>query len=362
MMDKRNVMKPALICVLKFILVIAVAAGPVFAANNRMTAFLEREAELQREALRDMLPAEIAYNTPDVHYIGQFNEIYSQNIKADVFILGTSHANRAVNPYWLEQESGLKFFNFAMDGACPSYYLDWWRQIFLPSGYPLPKLVIFSVDWFMFDSNWLWRRIEQDYKYIQHDRIDQNKEIESPPELDLTDIDAVMTKIFNRIPVIYARDRIFEMFADPQPLVAGTDLKIEDCPYYNGQIAIEGQYDGERVVANCTVFDSEIEDFKMLLSLFRDTGIPVLFLMVPEYLAGRRARLYEEQVDLLNRIAAEYKLDFINYNEEYLTDFSLSHEYYYDWGHMNRTASTQYSKLLRKDLQPYLEKLDLIEK
>ncbi|MHB1151446.1 MAG: hypothetical protein ACYCWE_13995 [Eubacteriales bacterium] len=350
-------MKQALIFLLKLLLVIAVASGPVYAANSRMISFLGEEAVLQRAALRDMLPAEVAYNTPDVHYIGQFNEIYAQNIKADVIILGTSHANRAVNPYWLEQDSMYKYFNFAMDGACPSYYLDWWEQIFVPSGYPTPKLVIFSVDWFMFDSNWLWRRIEQDYKYMQPDKNKNDGAAIPEIELDWTDIDSVLTTVFNRLPVMYARDRLFEMFTVPVLEISDKELKIEDCPYYNGQIAITGNYDGARVIASCASFDNEIEDFKTLLKIFRDSGIPVLFLMVPEYLDGRRARHYEEQVELLNSIASEFEIDFLNYNEEHLTKYSLSAEYYYDWGHMNWDGSTEYSKLLRDDLQPYLEKL-----
>jgi hypothetical protein len=339
----------------KTTLVILIAFALVFTANARMTSFLAEEAALQRAALRDMLPAEVAYNTPDVHYIGQFNEIYSQNIKADVIILGTSHANRAVNPYWLEQGSTLKYFNFAMDGACPSYYLDWWEQVFVPSGYPTPKLVIYSVDWFMFDSNWLWRRIEQDYKYMRT----TDSTVGAVPELksDWSDIDSVLTTVFNRVPVIYARDRIFEMFGTPASVISDKELKIEDCPYYNGQIAITGNYDGAKTVANCTPFDNETEDFKKLLDIWKDKGIPVLFLMVPEYLNGRRARQYDEQVGLLNDIASEYNIDFINYNEEHLTKFSGSAEYYYDWGHMNWDGSTEYSKLLHDDLQPYLKKL-----
>lgn len=342
--------------VIKAAAVVLISFSLVFAANARMTVFLAREAALQRAALRDMLPAEIAYNTPDVHYIGQFNEIYSQNIKADVIILGTSHANRAVNPYWLEQGSDLKFFNFAMDGACPSYYLGWWEQVFVPSGYPMPKLVIFSVDWFMFDHDWLWRRIEQDYKYM---RPTDGKE--KPAEPEIKDIDSFLTVLFNRVPVIYARDRIFDMLTEPEPVLTDSELKIEDCPYYNGQIAIEGSYDGRRTTASCKFYDNEISDFRKLLDIFKGLEIPVLFLMVPEYLDGRRARMYEDGVALLRDIAAEYGIDFINYNEEYLTDFSLSPEYYYDWGHMNRQGSTEHSKLLRADLEPFIEKLIKID-
>lgn len=349
-------MKQVFIFTAKFILIIITAAIPIYAANYKMTAFLAEEAAIQRAALRDMLPAETAYSIPDVHYIGQFNEIYEQNIEADVIILGTSHANRAVNPYWLEEGGSLKYFNFAMDGACPSYYLDWWKQVFIPSGYVKPKLIIYSVDWFMFDNGWLWRRIEQDYKYM---RPTENT-FENTPAVnaaDLTDIDSVLTAVFNRIPVIYARDRIFEMFTAPEPIVTDKALRIEDCPYYNGQIAIEGNYDGARTVANSQSYESEIEDFRKLLRILEESDIPALFLMVPEYLQGRRARNYDEQVQLIGDIAAEFDIDFINYNAAYLTEFSLSSQYFYDWGHMNRAGSTEYSKLLRKDLQPYLDKL-----
>ncbi len=358
----------ALKLIIKTIFIFSIAFLILFTANYKMTAFLEKEKNLQRELLRDMLPAEIAWTTENVHYKGQFNEIYSQNIKADVMILGTSHANRAINPYWLEQGSYLldenigylSYFNFAMDGACPSYYLDWWEQIIIPSGYPLPKLVIFSVDWFMFDHNWLWRRIEQDYMYMQtppsqnDGTNDKNNFFDLFEDINWFDTENTLTTLFNRIPLIYARDRIFEMFSEPQTEAPKDALKIEDCPYYNGQIAIAGNYDGKLSIATCFSFEEEIEDFKKLLDIFEENNIPFMFLMVPEDLNARRARQYDENIELLNSIAAEYDIDFINYNEENLTYLSLSSDYYYDWGHMNWNGSTLFSKMLAEDLVPYI--------
>ena len=356
--------------VLKTSTVLVIAFSLVFAANNQMSVYLDKENAMQRELLRDMLPAEIAWTTENVHYKGQFNEIYSQNIKADVIILGTSHANRAINPYWLEQGSYeldesigyLSYFNFAMDGACPSYYLDWWEQIFIPSGYPMPKLLIFSVDWFMFDSGWLWRRIEQDYMYMQTpatkiDGTEQESAKSIFSDINWFNIEEAMTALFNRIPIIYARDRVFEMFEEPALTVSEDALKIEDCPYYNGQIAIAGNYDGRQTTAACTNYDKEIEDFEKLLGILKESEIPVLLLMVPEDLNARKARMYDRNLTLLEQIAEYHGLEFMNYNEERQTYLSLSSDYYYDWGHMNWYGSTLYSKMLAEDLVPYLNGL-----
>ena len=54
------------------------------------------------------------------------------------------------------------FFNFALNGCVPSYYQDWYEIFENEAHYPKPKAIVWCVDWFMFDTDWLWRRITFD--------------------------------------------------------------------------------------------------------------------------------------------------------------------------------------------------------
>jgi hypothetical protein len=66
---------------------------------------------------------------PNPHYPLQYDEVFHPKVKADLVILGASQATHGINPRYLESEH-LKVFNFALDGAPPSFYLKWYNQIF----------------------------------------------------------------------------------------------------------------------------------------------------------------------------------------------------------------------------------------
>ena len=101
----------------------------------------------------------------DYHYYGQFYEMFMQMYKADTIFLGSSRTVYGINPLYLEGVDSLEyysFYNFALNAAGPSYYLEWYNVFKNEAQYPLPDTVIYSVDWFMFDDSWMWRRTNYD--------------------------------------------------------------------------------------------------------------------------------------------------------------------------------------------------------
>ena len=334
----------------KLAIVIALTYLCLDALNGKMAAFLDNERKAVFEGTNK-------HGLLDYHYEGQFNEMYEQQVGADIILIGTSHITHGVNPKYLEKP-GRKFFNFALNGGAPSYYKAWYNNVFKKSNYPKPKAIIYGVEWFMFDDNWLWRRIEMDGKYM--------REVIPVEEIDVKwyDIDGMTTVLFNRIPLIYARDRMPEVFFPKKEEEKPAPQRIRDSngnittSYYNGYIPYEWPYNGtssEQVL--CGDNPKVYEDFISLLDQFKDEGIPVIFVMTPEYIAGRDAVQFDEKLAIIEEIAEKYDIPFLNYNVELYSGINEDSSNFSDWGHLNEKGSTLFSQQLAKDLEPYISGL-----
>lgn len=337
----------------------------VYLLNAKMGAFLDEEREAQRLALRmgtvDIITPEAAQGKLDYHYEGKFNEIYEQNIKADVIFLGTSHIAHGLNPKFLEDEDGVRYFNFAFNGACPTYFKFWYNDVFLASGYPKPKAIIYGVEWFMFDDGWLWRREEMDYKYMRDTKPVQIEDIKE----QITDIDSLLTFVFNKTPIIYARDRFFDMFKPiyiaPSKAVDNAGFKpVYDSngnnttSYYNGFIAWEANYDGSPQNTGCNDNPQAIKDFKELIEQIQAEGIPLILVQSPEYISGRKVNGYGQHLKIIQDIAEEYNLPFINYITGEYYELNDDVSLFSDWGHLNSVGAEKYTKQLKEDLAKIL--------
>lgn len=405
-----------------------------------VTAAAERAAAIQKaldeagespEAIR--LAAELAVKKAEqyeqfyqkyktrfcYHYYGQFYEMFENQYNADTIFIGTSHAAHGVNPKYIEAEiPDRSFFNFALNGSNPQYYLDWW-QVFLESGYPIPETIVYCVDWFMCDDGWLWRRIDFDTnpdcpvdimrKIVKAEKrqakteSDLGAESDTGSETDTApgteslandsektripwwDVDEVLTYAFNRIPFIYSRDRIPEMLSYyahggkievPQEPV-GTEIteELPEVPvyrheyltdsdgnitseFYKGFEPWERAYDGTPMDQGCNDNPAQWEAFTALLDLFDEYGIHVVLVEVPEYVPGRNEWKMEENNARIAEIAAERGLTFYNYNGERYSAINDDYTCFSDWGHMNYKGSTDFSKTLAGDLAEYFAGLE----
>ncbi|MFA6947678.1 MAG: hypothetical protein WCQ72_01715 [Eubacteriales bacterium] len=431
----------------KTFVTLALTAALVFGMNAMMQAFLDDELRSVRESAqktaediaalgegdqtaaltkRLKLTAQEEFyqkykNRESYHYYGQFYEMFEQVENADVLFLGTSHTAHGLNPLYIEKENtGHSFFNFALNGSNPQYYLDWYK-VFRESGYPTPKMIVFCVDWFMCDDGWLWRRIDFDdspdkpiaiMRSLRQTEIAAAKaasdtsdeagaeqteaaETSGGEKINWWDADAVMTKVFNQIPLIFSRDRIPEMLrwafgigeaeqnvpAETSDEASGGDKDGESIydengsvimpeyhheyltdaignvtsMYYKGFIPWESYYDGSVSEQPCNVTNAEKDAFVALINQFMDDGIQLLFVEVPEYVNGRIAgSAMEENNAWIKKIADRYGIKFLNYNDELYSDINDDYELFSDWGHMNNGGATLFSKKLAQDIKPYL--------
>jgi len=291
------------------------------------------------------------------HYDGQFQEIYEKRVNADYIFIGTSHVTHGVTPQEFEK-SGKKFFNFALNGATPSYYVWWYNDVFKANYYPKPKAIVIGVDWFMFDSDWLWRRPEFDSKYLR-----PNSTISSSMSMykgKWYDISAAVTYVTNRFAVFSSRNRFIDLVypekKEPQPKVEiltkdGFRLDL----FYKGFVPYQAEYDGTSVGDVKTNYNpDEKAAFLSLIDEFQSELIPLVFVMTPEYLPGRNAPQFDSMVDIIVGIAADKGIPFLNYNTDLVSDINYDYTNYSDWGHLDNKGAHIFSQKLYSDLNKIL--------
>ena len=403
---KINIISVALFF-LKFILVIIVVFSALYILNARMADFIaeERAVEREREAeirakererednerinenyrINDQIIDQVTDN-----YDGHFFEIFDKRVNADYIFIGTSHFTHGVTPEAFE-DSGKRFFNFALNGSNPSYYVWWYNEVFKPSGYVKPKAIIFGVNWFMFDTNWLWRRPEFDYRYLRDysnpppdvDEEDWDYESAVVEATRYTgkwyDIDSIISHITNTYPFFISRSRFIDLVLpekkEESKEIENISEEIEFTVYerkirepiltyegnrldhfYMGYIPWEADFNGHHAgTAGTHPFQEEKDAFIRLLDQFQADGIPVVFVMAPEYLPGRTAPQFDELTDEITAVATAKGIPFLNYNRELASDINSDHTYYSDWGHLNNRGAQRFSRKLYEDLKPILQ-------
>jgi hypothetical protein len=293
------------------------------------------------------------------HYDGQFQEIYEKRVNAEYVIIGTSHFTHGVTPEELEA-SGKSFFNFALNGSNPSYYVWWYNEVFKPNNYPKPKAVIFGVDWFMFDTDWLWRKPDFDYRYLRElpDSLDTDA---NRYEGKWYDLNALFEYATNRFPLFSSRSRVIDLFLPeekekPEKRYYKTPDGFVLSAFYKGYVPWDVDFGGGSAGTARTHFkEKERESLLSLLDEFREEEIAVVFVMAPEYLPGRKAPQFEEMYDILIEIAEDYGIPFLNYNTDLISEINDDHTCYSDWGHLNDKGAHLFSAKLHADLSDILD-------
>ncbi|HHW25095.1 MAG TPA: SGNH/GDSL hydrolase family protein [Bacillota bacterium] len=412
--------------------VLLFTAAIVLGANAAMERFLKGELEAVMAAV-EMPPADYEdeflqlvrkleqqeafyqrYKTREsYHYYGQYYELYNNVYNADVWFIGTSHAAHGVNPLYIEQANpGYSFFNFALNGSNPGFYEDWW-EIVLEAGYPMPKAIIWCVDWFMCDDGWLWRRIDFDTapnmpidimrrmkKSQEAKKADEaetkadeteaaKEEVEEPAEkIKVTfrwwDLDQTVRELMSYLPIIASRDRIPDMVrswfkkgesVQPAMLPEGAAEEKEVCvlptykheylrdnignitsDYYKGFIPWDVPFGGDASTISCHDKDIQWRAFERMLDKFEEAGIKVAFIELPEYTGVKRLKMKQNN-ERIAEIAARRGIPFYDYNTDDPTGIGSDVSNYSDWGHMSKKGSTVFSKFLAEEMKKILASL-----
>jgi hypothetical protein len=256
--------------------------------------------------------------------------------------------------------------------------------VFKPSGYIKPKAIIFGVDWFMFDTGWLWRRPEFDFTYLREVSRDPPAELLEGAETDKKtgianamrytgawyDLDAIYAYISNRFPFFSSRSRFIDLVlplkqdsVDPADPGIGEPMEYRInsegfllSSFYKGFVPWVSDFGGHFAGTANTNYKSEEEAALIsLLAQFKADGIPVVFVMAPEYLPGRDAPQFERMTEILSEIAKERDIPFLNYNTDRKSEINEDYTCYSDWGHLSEKGAHIFSKKLYEDLKEFID-------
>jgi len=270
------------------------------------------------------------------HFSLQYEEVFHPKVKADVIIMGASHATHGVHPRALETD-GIRVFNFAFNGAGPVFNLNWYKKVFQPN-YPKPSCIIYGVHWVMFDGQFLRRRLEQDSKYFPSKFFFEG----------FRDLKTLGALLLNRFAFIRERRQIV-----PRLIRKKRDREVYPVSrYYQGYIPFEARRDlDKKDLANPKIDADQLHAFEELLDLFERDGVKVIFVGIPDYIPGRDSSTLEKNMRLITEIAAKRGIPFLNYETEKITEINYTRDYYVDWAHLNGKGSEAFSRMLRNDFE-----------
>jgi hypothetical protein len=254
-----------------------------------------------------------------------------------VVILGASHATHGINPKYLEGEH-LRVFNFALNGAPPLFYLNWYNKIFRYY-YRKPSYVIYAVHWMMFEDKIHGRRFQNDSKYFPFPFfISQFRDFKSVPSL-----------LSNRFAFSKKRKTVLSTLFHKRREI------YQKTKYYNGFIPFKIRKKlQKREVVYPEVDPVQRRAFEELLNDFDRDGIKVIFVQMPGYLYARDGEKGLKNLELLKGIAQKRGIPFLDYEIERISSVNTNPDLFADWIHMSEKGSEVFSKLLKQDLEALL--------
>lgn len=257
---------------------------------------------------------------PQDKFINQkYDELFNSTNVADICILGTSKAIYGINPKELESKNNL-VYNFGFAGSTPEFTYYWYNNYF-KNYYPKPKLIIYEVNWLMFNENWMWRKIEQDSKHLpfkEYFKLFFNSTEKS-------------TVFFNRY-------SLFNKKAEE----VNTKYSV-----YKGFKSYPNEHKSIKAFSDTIRFNPkrQYRFFKLLIKSFKANNENVIFVMLPEKIDPefRNNKYFSESLHFIKQEISDFT--FLDYHSEIQRDSSFK-----DWGHLNKIGASIISKKLRFDI------------
>lgn len=287
------------------------------------------------------------YNGEPAHYAAQFKEAFRPQFKEDGIILGSSHATHGIRPTLLDR-TGTRFYNYALNGTSPDYYLEWYSRVFRPN-HPVPRACILHVDWFISNKGWLFREFEHDSQYLPA-RVFRDL-LFGDNDLRASDL------LMNRYPVLKHRKNLKSTIAlrkgDERFVAEGYDRGFVPyrIPYAPGNFHLPQR------IRMTTISRKDSADLYALVDLVRKDGTQVILLMAPEFGIDSLSYTTMSSIRCFERLAKAEGIPFLNYNTDHRSWLNDRVDHFSDWGHLNDEGSKAFSTMLANDIRPLLHDL-----
>lgn len=277
------------------------------------------------------------YNTEPGHYKAHYSYLKDSKESIGGIVIGSSRAVHAFKPSILNR-TGIRFFNFALNGAGPEFFYDWYNTLFLQSTFS-PSICIISIDFFMFDSEWLSRKVSQDSEHF-------------PPlvfckELIYGDTFKMKDLLINRLPFLKYRSQIKESLQFNKG-----DKRFEMSDYDRGYVSYNIPFNNNNFCPNLkSQFDeTQIYFFEELVLQLKSDNKKLFFVMPPDFEVSAEEYQAMKTINLVQQMACELDIPFLNYGIDRRSSLNNDINCYADWQHFNNWGSTIFSEFLADDL------------
>ena len=199
-------------------------------------------------------------------------------------------------------------------------------------------MIIYGVDWFMFDSRWQNRRYSHDSGYLSF--FDFTKEI----TLNINNENIVNETIYNIFNITKHKKNLKQIFNPSH------EHTRNEKPAQKGYAPLSSKYNKmpQRIVT--TSSPNAFNCFNDLIDIFTRNNIEVVFINVPELITNRSSHEYDTGISIIERIATERGITFLNYNKSHISSINYNINLFSDWGHLNDKGGAAFTELLKKDL------------
>ncbi|MFN0060681.1 MAG: hypothetical protein ACKVX7_19680 [Planctomycetota bacterium] len=251
----------------------------------------------------------------------------------EVLLLGTSHVARGVDPTQLGAPAE-RAFNFALDAAPPSFFVDWYTRLYRKYR-PAPKRVVIDAASFIFDGQRLYRRYAHDSEYFPADHFWR--------ELEAGEVSRELL-IKHRWPLLKYR-RNYSL------LLRHENLNMDSLDRYSfGWMPLVGTNPHhDRVQYPPThIEETEVRALERLLEVLASDRVEVVLVQTPVYLP--KFPLDDATTRRIAAIAAARGIPFLNYNAERRSDLNSELQHFHDYGHLNVDGGKIFSARLGVDL------------
>jgi len=273
-----------------------------------------------------------------------WNDIYSGKINADLLVMGSSRAWKHIDSNVLEDSLGLSTYNLGMDGHHLPMQL-WRYATFLQKNHR-PKVIVYSLDYFMFTyTNELFNK-DQFLPYLLFN-FNMEKQLKNYIGFDYFDYRLPLIRYCGADKALLHTARI-SLFPNSNKKLRVKGFCAENKKWNNDFEMVKKTMKNYNVKIDTKI----LNQFNQYLDDCNRDNIKVVLVYSPEYIEGQR--FVKNRIDIIHtfeKLAQKNKMPFLNYSSDSL---SFQKSLFYNSIHLNKQGASLFSIKLASDLKRIL--------
>lgn len=270
-----------------------------------------------------------------------WRDIYDGTINSDVLIYGSSRAWQIIDPQIIADSLHQSTYNLGIQAH--NFWMQYLRHRLLLKYNKKPKLIIQSLDFLTFQKRLDLYDPGQFLPYMLDDTLIE-KYTAGYKGYTYFDHFVPMARYYGQVLYIH---RAFTLFKSKTPEApdrvrgyAAYDMPFENV-FTDGKLKIKS-YQIQFDTATIKLFDSYLAECQK-------NNIKVVFVYVPEYVAGQRfVGNRNELFSLIDHFSRKYKVPFYDYSKDAMCSDTA---WFYNSEHLNKKGSQLFSRKLAADLK-----------